>query len=748
MNFKQGTTGAPLSIDEQDMLGQGAFAKVYRIKTNGFRQKAAKIYTARRPDMKLRIAAMLSAPPENSFMRIGAFDIPQFAWPIDALLDAKGELAGYLMPEIERASAVNLDRYYDRGLSAELGHSHETALTYRLEIACNLTAAVAELHKLGHYVVDFKPQNIKVFKRTHLVCLLDCDGFSINASTARFAAGGYSSEYICPEAIRSAAAPEMLGEAQDRYGLAVLLFQLLNNGTHPYQGIVALGVADADTNDKKAAAGLYPYGLAANPRISPRPQSVHRTWHDDTRRLFDRAFMGEGSNRPSAAEWLAHWKFLLETKALQRCDKKPNDPTHIRFADKPCAECHVTTSCAAEPAKVAIEAPLTVRRVPQNSGANWPTTLQSPSQSSGGPINSSQGHPQQTNKASDISWWVAGGLLLILAIWAMSRQSSYPATQSTSATLSSASNALLTPSAGAVPASSASPAGSNPLPAFSPTLGTAATNANLRSGPTSKSQILRVLTRGTLAERSGSDGTFFRVRLDDGVTGWIAEELLIAREDVTRLTTLPALEYVKSRENEDRIGQTRRTLQPLIDRELRSIGDLVQARDSAVLPLLRSLASETISRQTTDLAAASWYTLSATTARSSGEIPTALQNYIAAAVAAPDVGANHSAIALAAYEAGEHQLLGSSSLMALMLAPETTNAWLVFGLSLALNSTTSQSLDRVASGAMLLAIRFSRDAEFTRKYLRGLAAKASDPSVTRAIEQALSEEVTNPSVFH
>ena len=240
------------------------------------------------------------------------------------------------------SKAFSLDHYYDQILLKKLGSPSESALSYKLEIGRNLTLLLADLHDHGHYFIDMKPQNINVLRGSHVVTLLDCDGFSITGTDGkRFPAALVSTDYISPEAFNARAKPETLGENQDRYALAVILFQLFNKGTHPFQGIIKVPGIAANTNDEKAALGLYPHGIKPDNRIDPRLQSTFFLLDDDLRILFDRAFIEKPDNRPSAREWANCLDKLLRTKALARCEKVPNDINHIRFVGKECPACYM-----------------------------------------------------------------------------------------------------------------------------------------------------------------------------------------------------------------------------------------------------------------------------------------------------------------------------------------------------------------------------------------------------------------------
>jgi DNA-binding helix-hairpin-helix protein with protein kinase domain len=344
MNYKVIRSGGhieSLFVDETAKLGRGATANVYRVHFDG-KDLAAKIYHQGRLFNKDKIRAMLENPPDDREVISHGQEYPQFAWPLFIILDRTGNEVGFLMPLVDTYESFTLDHYYDLGLFKKLNSPDEAALSYKLAIAKNLSRLVADLHSHGHFFIDCKPQNIRVFKRNHIVTLIDCDGFSIMGKHKRFPAELLSTDYIAPEAQRNNALPADLDQFQDRYALAVILFQLLNRGTHPFQGLITDTGLSFNTNDEKAAAGLYPHGIEAHPRIRPRPQSTHHLWCEETRMLFDQAFAnGSPVARPSAREWAGHFENLLATKSLVRCEKHPNDVSHMRFRNIHCTACYL-----------------------------------------------------------------------------------------------------------------------------------------------------------------------------------------------------------------------------------------------------------------------------------------------------------------------------------------------------------------------------------------------------------------------
>ena len=329
-----------VDINKKKILGRGATATIFEAK-KGSTLYAAKIF---HPGTKVnveKIEAMMKNPPKIKSMKIDGLPFLQFAWPIELIKSNNTDVIGFLMPLINLKNSFSLDFFYDAVLFHKLKSSNEVALTFKLAIAKNLAKVVADLHADNHFFIDLKPQNIRVAKGTHAVTLLDCDGFSIASKNGkRFPAELISTDYIAPEVTNKNESPVNLGEEQDLYALAVIIFQLLNKGTHPFQGIIK-NKLKANTNDEKAAKGYYPHGLKPHPYTDPRPQSTHATLLESTRKLFDSAFSNSQVRRPKARIWAKHFDEILTNKLVVRCEKKSTDLSHLRFKDMNCPECYL-----------------------------------------------------------------------------------------------------------------------------------------------------------------------------------------------------------------------------------------------------------------------------------------------------------------------------------------------------------------------------------------------------------------------
>jgi eukaryotic-like serine/threonine-protein kinase len=313
-----------------------AVAKIYK--------RATAEERARDEERHEKVLAMLDLPPRLTSVSVGTTTIPLLAWPTH-VLEEDAAFSGFLMPRI---STMTFGRYLNELLNPNQLSTEQRCLPARLTLCRNLAGIVADLHAQKHFVVDFKPTNIYVFPESGIPCFLDNDGFSIAGKNGRrFTAKMVSANYICPEllneASQTATGTGNYDRVQDEFALAVLLFQILNDGVHPYQGVIRdLNEPHDPTVDGRVSSGWYAYGLSAHPNQAPRPFSNHECIPKPTRTLFDRAFgvNGNVSARPTAAEWRDHFHEYLEvSKPFTRCEVEPESQMHIHFRDYPCAAC-------------------------------------------------------------------------------------------------------------------------------------------------------------------------------------------------------------------------------------------------------------------------------------------------------------------------------------------------------------------------------------------------------------------------
>lgn len=319
---------------EREKLGAlinkgGAAGKIYESVTHP--ELVAKIFhdRAKSKTNRLKLEAMLQNKPNIEPVWENGKKFIQIAWPEAVLEDDEGFCVGYLMPLINTNEAVCLDHLMQKAVRQKTGLPEN--YKYRLNAAYNITAMVAALHQCGHYIIDLKPANVSVYKENMRVAMFDCDGFSIKGDRARYPAEFVSEEYIYPEGMSQT--PEEMGEEQDKFALAVILFKLLNNGIHPFSGTPHKSGGDMDDIQTRIEKYHYAYGLWPDTYQDPHPYSIHEYLDSKTLELFDRAFF-KNKQRPTAKEWYAHLTYLF--KVYKECKKNPN---HGYFTAKGCGMC-------------------------------------------------------------------------------------------------------------------------------------------------------------------------------------------------------------------------------------------------------------------------------------------------------------------------------------------------------------------------------------------------------------------------
>lgn len=317
MRLQRQSNGVPLILTPEAALGAGGEARIYAVLPG--EQYVAKIYHQAEQAQARKLGAMLANPPEDPLAAQGKLSI---AWPLDLLHTPSPEsrFAGYLMPRV--SGAQPLFHCYNPGARRTFYPTFDYLALHR--VGRNLAAAVNALHSRGYVIGDVNESNILV-SDSALVTLVDTDSFQVTdvGSETTFRCPVGKPEYTPPELQSlSFAATDRLPE-HDRFGLAVLLFQLLMEGTHPFAGIYQ-GSDDPPSYDERIRAGHYPHGARPVPyRPAPIAPSLD-ILHPAVRQLFTRCFEDghlHPAVRPDARTWQ---RVLLEAETdLVSCAANP-----------------------------------------------------------------------------------------------------------------------------------------------------------------------------------------------------------------------------------------------------------------------------------------------------------------------------------------------------------------------------------------------------------------------------------------
>ncbi len=289
------------SVQLGRLLGSGGEARIHEI--FGRPDFVAKVYHEDDPvrraallrEKEAKIAAMLVRPPEISGKNSA------IAWPASALR-RNGQFLGFLMP---RAQGNILFRYHNP--KERRKHSPNFDWFYLHRTAHNLSAIVDAIHRADHVIADMNDQNFLV-QDSALVSAVDTDSFQIKDLENRWHLCSVGRpEFTPPELQGKSFATQARGPEQDRFGLAVMIFQLLMEGSHPFRARLSLPHSVPEAQLYCIQHGHFPYCPGPGNPASPPPSGLDfNILTPLLQNLFRRCFVeghAQPARRPTAAEW-------------------------------------------------------------------------------------------------------------------------------------------------------------------------------------------------------------------------------------------------------------------------------------------------------------------------------------------------------------------------------------------------------------------------------------------------------------
>ena len=187
-----------------------------------------------------------------------------------------------------------------------------------------MAAAVHAVHQHGYVMGDINESGA-LAGNTALITLVDADSFQIRDPRS-------GRVYRCEVGKPDFTPPELQGKylgsvdrsvEHDHFGLAVIIFRLLMEGTHPFDGKFE-GYGDPPPLESRISSGHFPHGRKRVP-WSPKPVAPpFEIVHPTLRQLSIRCFEDGHQNprvRPDAQTWAM--ASLEAESALAVCKKNP-----------------------------------------------------------------------------------------------------------------------------------------------------------------------------------------------------------------------------------------------------------------------------------------------------------------------------------------------------------------------------------------------------------------------------------------
>ncbi|MGP3966954.1 hypothetical protein [Streptomyces sp. 6N223] len=324
-----GTTGRQVLVNGAGVrlaarpFSLGAQAQVFRVE--GDDEVVVKLYRDPPSSQLRRKLEEMAAMSPLSDGRRAPGQPSELAWPTGLARDADGRVVGYAMPSMAEPAHVRLVALFNRAQRLRLFPDHGD-WGFLLGVAWNLAFMVERLHREGLVVGDFSSNNI-VVDGDGFVTFLDCDSMAFTSRATRevFATRMYTGDYAPPERQSGAAA----SVESDDFALAVLVYQLLAAGSHPFAGVPRGGCGEVRAEEEETTVQA---NITAARSYVVRPERVHtpRGILDPTvlppsllelARLAFGAGVRDPAARPAAREWL---KALHEERSrVRRCPDRP-----------------------------------------------------------------------------------------------------------------------------------------------------------------------------------------------------------------------------------------------------------------------------------------------------------------------------------------------------------------------------------------------------------------------------------------
>jgi DNA-binding helix-hairpin-helix protein with protein kinase domain len=314
-------------IELGKLIGEGGEGTVYTVKSNGLPSSApvpsaseledaariedaghepkallAKIYKSdrylatERQEKKIRALCRMQ---NDRLRRAGA-------WPTDILCDDRDRVVGFTMEHL--AGWEPLYSVYQVKTRVQLMPGSDWSFLVR--VARNLATCVHFVHDAGLVIGDLNESNVLVSGNA-MTKLIDVDSFQVPVDGEILTVDVGKPELTPPELQGRGLDGRIRAPDHDLFALAVLLFQILVFGRHPFAGRPR---DDAErTLEQCIKAGYYVFTERREIPVAPPPALALTFLPPDIRQMFEDAFQPQPGNRPSAYAWFQSLKDLEES---------------------------------------------------------------------------------------------------------------------------------------------------------------------------------------------------------------------------------------------------------------------------------------------------------------------------------------------------------------------------------------------------------------------------------------------------
>ena len=324
---KDASYNGPMTLGRE--LGAGGEGSVFDVRNEP--DVVVKIYHPERrtSDVFEKLELMIQYPPRTEDEHSGHLYV---AWPKHLVYDGAGNAIGFAMPMVNKKNSL-FDYYIPSRRKKSAQHVNYASLC---KVAQSLAKSLDELHGRGYVVGDINESNAYIVEDDH-VTLIDSDSFQVRdyqttpITIYRCIVG--KPEYTPPELQGMSFKNINRAPFHDRFALAVAIYQLLMEGSHPFRGIYK-GAGEPPKVEAYISRGYFLHSKIRNVPLAPAPTTV--PWdslHSNIKELFITCFdkgHADPQSRPEPKEWAS--ALAQAMKDLSQCKVNPN---HWYFRDNP-----------------------------------------------------------------------------------------------------------------------------------------------------------------------------------------------------------------------------------------------------------------------------------------------------------------------------------------------------------------------------------------------------------------------------
>lgn len=259
----------------------------------------------------------------RAMLKLGVAADPRFCWPLGLVTDkpgGKGKVVGFGMRRLPEGckpvkllfgGAAAVQRVWPGAGRRELA-----------TLAANLVDAVIALEAWNVEPADFNPENF-VFDNAGHVFLLDLDSVSFREGGTAYPSKMCYGDTAAPELLgKPDAFKELRSRAQTVFSMAVLCFQVVQLGEHPFSFVEVPGGPRMSSPAENIRAGLCALGGGTGLQRAPRYYALWSWLVSDLQSVFLRIFRHEGYADPARRPTLHELSFALRKFAFE-CGRTP-----------------------------------------------------------------------------------------------------------------------------------------------------------------------------------------------------------------------------------------------------------------------------------------------------------------------------------------------------------------------------------------------------------------------------------------